>query len=72
MLCASQLGLAPPVRLIILGHSMPIMASILTVTENMKALDVYRRMKKDATIFEKVEALLGNKPARTELFGRWA
>jgi voltage-dependent potassium channel beta subunit len=42
------------------------------VTENMKALDIYRRMKKDATISEKVEAILGNKPAGTELFGRWA
>jgi hypothetical protein len=30
VMCASQLGLAPPVRLI-LGHSMPILTSILTL-----------------------------------------
>ena len=31
VMCASQLGLAPTVRLI-LGHSMPLIPSILTVT----------------------------------------
>lgn len=42
------------------------------VTENMKALDVYRKMKKDPTILERIEQIAGNKPGPEELFNRWA
>lgn len=42
------------------------------VTENMKALDVYEKMKADPSIKKKMDEVLDNAPAATELFGRWA
>ena len=42
------------------------------VTENMKALDVYMKIKADTGLQQKIEEILGNKPDEMELFGRWA
>ncbi|KAL1965017.1 hypothetical protein VTN77DRAFT_6217 [Rasamsonia byssochlamydoides] len=42
------------------------------VAENMKALDVYERIKNDAQILDRIEKILDNKPAETDLYGRWA
>jgi voltage-dependent potassium channel beta subunit len=42
------------------------------VTENMKALDVYEKMKKDPSVKQKVDEILDNTPAEEPLFGRWA
>ena len=41
------------------------------VTENMKALDVYEKMKQDTSIKERMDDILANAPADADLFGRW-
>jgi voltage-dependent potassium channel beta subunit len=41
------------------------------VTENMKALDVYDKMKRDPSIKEKMEEILNNMPPEEPLFDRW-
>lgn len=42
------------------------------VTENMKALDIYVKLKSAPEIRERIEEILGNKPISDELFGRWS
>jgi voltage-dependent potassium channel beta subunit len=42
------------------------------VKENMKALAIYDKMKKDGTTKARIDTVLDNAPAAPELFGRWA
>lgn len=42
------------------------------VSENMKSLDVYARLKDDSKTRTEIEHILDNRPAPPELFGRWA
>lgn len=42
------------------------------VAENMKALEVYNKIKGDAAMLARINQILDNKPAEVELFGRWA
>lgn len=41
------------------------------VTENMKALDIYEKMKQDPSIKKRMDDILANAPADADLFGRW-
>ncbi|KAK1143763.1 hypothetical protein N8T08_006164 [Aspergillus melleus] len=42
------------------------------VVENMKAVDVYVKLRERAEIRERIESILGNKPVQPDLYGRWA
>lgn len=42
------------------------------VTQNMKALDVYEKLKSAPEFREKIEKILDNKPVSEDLFGRWS
>jgi aryl-alcohol dehydrogenase-like predicted oxidoreductase len=54
------------VSTVITGASRP-----AQVTENMKALDVYRKIKGMPDVIGRIEEILGNRPAEPELWGRW-
>ncbi|KAL2800155.1 NADP-dependent oxidoreductase domain-containing protein [Aspergillus keveii] len=54
------------VSTVITGASRP-----AQVTENMKALDVYKKIKGMPDVVGRIEEILGNRPAEPELWGRW-
>jgi aryl-alcohol dehydrogenase-like predicted oxidoreductase len=54
------------VSTVITGASRP-----AQVTENMKALDVYKKIKGMPDVVGRIEQILGNRPAEPELWGRW-
>ncbi|KAL3428819.1 NADP-dependent oxidoreductase domain-containing protein [Aspergillus tetrazonus] len=54
------------VSTVITGASRP-----AQVMENMKALDVYQKIKGMPDVIGRIEEILGNRPAEPELWGRW-
>ncbi|KAL3486581.1 NADP-dependent oxidoreductase domain-containing protein [Aspergillus germanicus] len=54
------------VSTVITGASRP-----AQMTENMTALDVYKKIKGMPDVVGRIEQILGNRPAEPELWGRW-